>query len=195
MNKQDKCRMCRRTGEKLFLKGDKCFGPSCPVEKRPYAPGQAGPKARNKKMSDYSKQLIEKQKARAVYGISENQMRNLFEKARKKRHSTGTELMKMLESRVDNVVYRIGWASSRNQARQFVVHGLVKLNGRKIKSPSIQLLPEDKLEIKKFDGEEKKGLPQWLKVNAKQAEIVAEPALDETMSGINEQLIIEFYSR
>lgn len=195
MQKNDKCRVCRHVGEKLFLKGDKCNSPSCPFEKRPYQPGHTGPRTRAKKLSDYSKQLIEKQKARAIYGVSEKQMANYFAEARKTRHATGTELMKLLESRADNVIYRLGWAESRSDARQIVTHGRIILNSRKIKSPSINLKEGDKLKLDKANKEIKREAPAWLRVKGLEAEVTAQPIVDEALTSIDQQLIIEYYSR
>jgi len=198
MEKLDKCRICRRAGEKLFLKGDKCNLPSCPVTKRPYPPGQTGVKGKMKKTSDYAKQLLEKQKGRAIYGLTEKQMANYFDQARKKRHSTGSELINLLESRVDNVLYRASLASSRNEARQMVVHSNVKVNSRKIKSPSIQLKVGDKVEVdKKLVKEVKREVAPWINIDkgSNVLEIINKPDVEAVTSSINIQLIIEFYSR
>lgn len=198
MEKNDKCRICRRAGEKLFLKGDKCNLPSCPVAKRPYPPGQTGAKGRMRKTSDYAKQLLEKQKARAIYGLTEKQMANYFTKARKKRHSTGEELLTLLETRADNVLYRSALASSRSEARQMVTHGAVSVNSKKIKSPSRQILLGDKLEVKaKLAKDTKREVAAWIK-RAKDAntfEVTALPDVESIGLGVNIQLIIEYYSR
>lgn len=195
MQKNDKCRVCRHVGEKLFLKGDKCNTPACPFEKRPYQPGHLGPKRRPRKLSDYSKQLLEKQKARAIYGIGEKQMANYFAEARKTRQATGEELMKLLESRIDNVVYRLGWAESRADARQTVTHGRIKINGKKIKSPSIIMRVGDKISLDRASKEIKRETPAWLSVKALEAEIKGIPVVDEALTSIDQQLIIEYYSR
>jgi len=198
MQKLDKCRICRRVGEKLFLKGEKCNLPSCPVTKRPYAPGQVGNKRRPRKGSDYSRQLLEKQKARAIYGVTEKQMANYFALARKTRHSTGSELIKLLENRLDNVVYKAGWATSRREARQIVAHGNIAVNGRISKSPSLQTKIIDTLTLKtnkKIDT--KKDVPEFIKYSKdfKEVEIVAEVDTENILSNLDIQLIIEFYSR
>ncbi len=197
MEKLDKCRICRRTGEKLFLKGDKCNLPSCPVTKRPYAPGQAGAKGSRRKASDYAKQLLEKQKARAIYGVTEKQMTNYFDEARKDRHSTGTQLINLLENRLDNVVFRSGWASSRNEARQLVVHGKISVNGKKAKSPSMQIKVGDKIVTSSLLKEGKREIAENIKPSkdSKEVEVTGLPDTEKVMTAINIQLIIEFYSR
>ena len=198
MEKLDKCRVCRRVGEKLFLKGDKCSLPSCPVAKRPYAPGQTGAKGSRRKASDYSKQLLEKQKARAIYGISEKQMANYFKEARKMRHSTGTELINILESRADNMVYRAGFARSRSEARQMVVHGNIVLNNRKIKSPSLKLKVGDSVKVNlKNLPEVNKEVASWITTKKGSNEFTVNDVavIDNATQAFNIQLIIEFYSR
>lgn len=198
MEKLDKCRICRRVGEKLFLKGDKCSLPSCPVAKRPYPPGQTGAKSQRRKTSDYAKQLLEKQKARAIYGLSEKQMANYFKEARKKRHSTGTELISLLETRADNMVYRAGLARSRSEARQMVVHGNVMVNNRKIQSPSIKLKIGDSVKLnQKAIVETKKEVAPWITVKkgSNEFEITDTANIDNAGLAFNIQLIIEFYSR
>lgn len=193
MEKNANCRICRRSGEKLFLKGEKCNTPKCPFAKRSYAPGQAGPKARMRRGSDYSIQLTEKQKARAIYGVSEKQMVAYYNEARKNRSATGSILMQLLEQRLDNAVFRAGGAPSRDSARQLVVHGNVKLNGGQVKSAGCQVSKGDKIETKTEIG--KKDLPVWLKrINNNEFEIIDTP-IKEEVSLIDEQLIIEFYSR
>ncbi|MBU0466513.1 MAG: 30S ribosomal protein S4 [Nanoarchaeota archaeon] len=198
MQKLDKCRICRRVGEKLFLKGEKCNLPTCPVTKRPYAPGQAGNKRRMRKGSDYSKQLLEKQKARAIYGVTEKQMANYFELARKTRHSTGLELSKLLENRLDSVVYKAGWASSRREARQMVAHGNIAVNGKISKSPSLQTKTADKVTLKGSKKLEiKKDIPEFIKFSKDQREleIITSINVEDILSILDIQLIIEFYSR
>jgi small subunit ribosomal protein S4 len=198
MEKTDKCRLCRRAGEKLFLKGDKCSLPSCPVAKRPYPPGQTGAKGQRRKASDYAKQLLEKQKARAIYRLSEKQMANYFETARKQKLSTGSELLTMLESRADNVVYRAGWASSRSEARQLVAHGNIQVNGKKIQSPSLQTKIGDKFTINtKIKQEGKRAAADWIKMDKsnREFEVINTPDTESVATSINIQLIIEFYSR
>ncbi|MCX6809438.1 MAG: 30S ribosomal protein S4 [Candidatus Berkelbacteria bacterium] len=198
MKKHSNCRICRRVGEKLFLKGEKCNLPNCPVAKRSYAPGQTGAKRNTRRGSDYSVQLLEKQKARAIYGVSEKQMANYFHEARKTKSATGETLMKMLESRLDNVVYRLGWAESRDQARQLVSHGKILLNDKKVKIASLQVKISDKIRTLARDyNENKQEIPNWLKKekNSSEGEVIGEAKLDDTGYAINEQLIIEYYSR
>lgn len=196
MKKFDKCSICRRAGEKLFLKGEKCNLPSCPVTRRSYRPGQHGNKAiKGRKISDYAIQLNEKQKAKAIYGLSESQLRTYFEKARMVKGATGQTLMNLLESRLDNVVYKASPAKSRSEAKQFVSHGNVKVNGKKVKSSSTLVKKGDKIEIKKIEGDAKKDIPDWLKSKNNTIEISGDPTFDHEQSIINEQLIIEYFSR
>jgi small subunit ribosomal protein S4 len=197
MKKNDKCRICRRAGEKLFLKGEKCNTPNCVFAKKSYAPGLGGAKARVRRGSDYSIQLKEKQKARAIYGVSEKQMQNYFAKARKNRSATGENLIQLLEGRIDNVVYRAGWARSRNEARQIVSHSKVSLNGRYVKTPSLQVKISDKIKLNTALDKEtaKKDLPAWISAKSgTEIEVKSLPQKEELLL-INEQLIIEFYSR
>lgn len=193
------CRICRRMGEKLFLKGEKCSLPSCPFNKRSYAPGQGGAKVRRRSRSDYSTQLMEKQKARAIYGLREKQMRKFFEEARKVKGSTGERLVQMLESRIDNIVYKSGWVSSRDKARQVVNHGHISVNGQKVSIPSYIAKPGDKIaQIKVIENETReKDLPVWIKPgkSSKEVEIVRLPLLEELNNAFDVQLITEFYSR
>lgn len=197
MRKTDKCRICRRAGEKLFLKGEKCNTPNCVFAKKSYAPGLQGAKARVRRGSDYSIQLREKQKARAIYGVSEKQMQNYFAQARKNRSATGEILIQLLENRIDNVVYRAGWAKSRTEARQIVSHGNLKLNGVNVKTPSIQLAIGDTLMLKKAPEKEtsKKDIPAWIEQKGSSEIKIKGLAQKDELSLINEQLIIEFYSR
>jgi len=198
MEKSDKCRICRRVGEKLFLKGEKCNSPKCTFTKKSYPPGLGGPKLRMRRGSDYSIQLKEKQKARAIYGVSERQMQNYFNEARKDRSATGAILIQFLERRLDNIVYKAGWARSRNEARQMVSHGKILLNGKKAKTASQIVSIGDKVQTKQFPEKlpTQKDLPNWINLSAdlKECEIKTLPEKDE-LSLINEQLIIEFYSR
>ena len=195
MKKSDNCRMCRASGEKLFLKGEKCNLPTCPFLKRSYAPGQAGAKARPRRGSDYSVQLKEKQKARAIYGVSEKQMANYFKLSRKTKSETGSKLIQILETRLDNVVFRAGWASSRDQARQMVSHGKISLNTKKVNAPSCQVKINDEISAQKA-GEGKTELPKWLKSKSADSVLIsALPTRDDIQEAYNEQLIIEYYSR
>lgn len=200
-----KCRQCRREGEKLFLKGERCESQKCAFLKRSYAPGMHG-QGFNKK-TEYAKQLREKQKAKRIFGLGEKQFTLYNKKASsQKAMTTGDALMTSLEVRIDNVIYRSGFAFSRAQARQFVSHGLCTLNGKKIKTPSIQVKVGDKFEIKaafqKADivtelKKIKAKVPTWLKVNqaTMQGEVVAMPEQKDFEQSVSVQPIIEFYSR
>jgi small subunit ribosomal protein S4 len=196
MRKHPDCRICRKAGEKLFLKGEKCNLPSCPFAKKSYAPGQMGARRKKRQGSDYSVQLIEKQKAKATYGISERQMFNYFKEARKKRASTGEELLRILESRLDNVVYRLGWAESRDKARQMVTHGKILVNGKYVRSPSYKVKVTNKISAVKIELPSTRAeIPDWIKLakGKNEAEIVSSPT-SETVP-FNIQLILEYYSR
>jgi small subunit ribosomal protein S4 len=201
-----KCRLCRREGVKLFLKGEKCSSVKCILEKRNSAPGQHGHvRAR---FSEYRVRLREKQKARRIYGISEVQMENYFDIASKRKGVTGEILLQLLERRLDNTVYRLGFASSRSQARQFVSHGHIMVNGRKVDIPSYLVKPGDKvtLDQKLVSGSfgeiikeriTQAKTPPWLEINPENIEGMVRnlPSRQEIDIPINEQLIVEFYSR
>ncbi len=201
------CRLCRREGQKLFLKGERCYTNKCSVGKRSYAPGQHG-QARNRKASEYGKQLRTKQIARRYYGVLEGQFRHYFEMAEKMQGVTGENLLRILESRLDNVVYRLGFASSRAQARQLVLSGHFQVNGRKVNIPSYLTKPGQTISVK--DGSRQLGLikeiveknsgrtvPKWLEVNreAMEAKIVALPEREDIDLEIEETLIVELYSK
>lgn len=201
-----KCRICRREGCKLFLKGDRCFTGKCAFDRRPLAPGQHG-RAR-KKVSEYATQLREKQKTRRTYGLLERQFHSYFTKADMQKGVTGTNLLVLLECRLDNVVYRLGFANSRNQARQLVRHGLFTLNGHKVNIPSIQLrvgdsveIPEKNRQVKIFaDVQEtigRRGTPNWLEADydAFKGTVKAMPQREDIRTEVNEQLIVELYSK
>ncbi len=202
------CRQCRREGTKLFLKGEKCQGAKCILVKRNYIPGQHG-LSRRSKMSDYSMQLREKQKVKRIYGILERQFRNYFEKADRKEGVTGEYLLQLLETRLDNVVYRLGFASSRKQARQLVSHDHFQVDGKKVNIPSYQVKPGQKISviaesakneklIKAFEEQAKKtDVPDWLKYDPGKltGELIALPVRLELDPEINEQLIVELYSK
>lgn len=194
-----KCRKCRKFGAKLFLKGERCLSPHCAFIKRNYLPGASGPKARPPRKSEYGTQLFEKQKAKAEYGLRERQFANTFNKASKAKTTTGEELLRLLETRLDNVIYRLGWASSRAQARQVVLHGKIKINNRVASIPSMNVKPKDILEPKdkKNIQDIKAVVPAWLKQEGKQlkAEVERLPERTEIDSDLDEQLIIEFYSK
>ena len=204
---EPKCKQCRREGEKLYLKGDKCFTPKCPVSRRPFKPGMHGPTSRTRP-TPYGIQLREKQKAKNTYGILETQFRNYFYKATKQVGNTSNFLVEMLELRLDNVVYRLGLAKSRSSARQFVGHGHVRVNGKKVNIPSYQCRPgevislSDKFAKSKLFSEEtarleKHQAPSWLHLDAaaKTGKVLAKPQGDELKQNFDPKLIVEFYSR
>ncbi len=200
------CRLCRREGEKLFLKGDRCYTEKCGVERRKYGPGQHG--QRRKKLSDYALQLREKQKAKETYGVLEGQFRRYYFAADKKKGVTGSNLLQLLESRLDNVFYRLGFASNRRQARQFVLHGHVTLNGRRVNIPSCLVRAGDEVAVKEASRKnvlieeniskiEHRGVPAWLEVNADafKGKVLHIPAREEIELPVQEQLIVELYSK
>lgn len=217
------CRICRREGEKLFLKGDRCVAisatgnrPKCAIERRGYAPGQHG--QGRKKVSQYGIQLRQKQRLRKMYGIGERQFHNYFVKAEKQKGVLGENFLRILERRLDNIVYRLGFASSRTQARQMVSHGHIRVNGRKVNIPSFLVRIGDEIELKMKERAEDKNqakyknflatvtaqleargrsTPQWLEVDvpAYKGRVVALPAREEIQIPVNEQLVVEYYSR
>ena len=198
------CRLCRREGQKLFLKGERCYGGKCALEKRNYAPGQHG-QAR-KKMSDYGLQLREKQKAKRFYGMQEKQFRNLFAKAAKRAGKTGDNLLILLETRLDNCVYRLGFASSRKEARQLVVHGHFTVNGKKACAPAMELKAGDVIAVKEKSTNSPKfkeikemsiTVPSWMAVDVDKLEgkVVAMPTREEIDTPVAEHLIVELYSK
>ena len=201
------CRLCRREGQKLFLKGDRCYTDKCALERRAYAPGQHG-NARNKKLSEYGIQLREKQKARRYYGVSEKQFSHYFELAEKRQGQAGENLLAILECRLDNVAYRLGFAMSRAEARQLVRHGHFTVNGQKVNIPSYQVKTGDVIELKessrsvdKFKGSleanASRVIPKWLDFDQanKVAKVVAVPAREDIDLPIEEHLIVELYSK
>lgn len=194
-----KCRQCRKFGTKLFLKGARCLLPNCSFTRRNYAPGVQGVKGRMPRRSEYGIQLFEKQKAKAIYGMRERQFAKFFRNAAKSKTATGEQLLRLLEKRFDNVVYRLGWANSRKQARQLVSHQKIKLNDKIVNIPSIILKPKDILESIATDESmlSKSVVPAWLKSDQKklQARVLREPKMEEIESDIDKQLIVEFYSR
>lgn len=202
--------MCRREGEKLFLKGEKCFSPKCPVERRNYPPGEHGRESmyRRRRVSDFQKQLREKQKMRRIYGVLERQFRRYYERALRRRGMTGEALLQQLELRLDNVVYRLGYASSRNQARQLVTHGHFNLNGRRTDVPSTIVRPGDSVAVregsrerpyfKDLDAEaETRSVPKWLErdLGGLSGKVLHMPEREDIDAALNEQLVVEFYSR
>jgi len=206
------CRLCRREGQKLFLKGERCLSPKCPFEKdRGYPPGDHGRMAhfRRRRHSDYSRQLREKQKARRVYGVLERQFRRFFREAERRSGMAGENLLALLESRLDNVVYRAGFASSRSHARQLVQHGHFMVNRRRTTIPSFIVRPEDTVSVRDesrvktyFKGLAQDGLdgskpPNWLSLDPGSwaVRMLMVPARDQIDTVVDEQLIVEFYSR
>jgi small subunit ribosomal protein S4 len=200
------CRLCRREGTKLFLKGDKCYGAKCPVALRPTPPGQHG-RARQRKQSEYGMQLREKQKTKRAYGVLENQFHRYFEKAERQKGITGENLLITLERRLDNVVYRLGFGQSRPQARQMVLHGHIRVNGNKVTIPSYLVDQGDVITIREKSAERDyfkamregtgKVVPKWLTIDAPnlKATVDAMPKREDIDLTIQENLIVELYSR
>ena len=198
------CKLCRREGQKLFLKGERCYSSKCALERRNYAPGQHG-QAR-KKMSDYGIQFREKQKAKRFYGMQETQFRNLYEKAAKKSGKTGENLLILLETRLDNVVFRLGFASSRKEARQLVTHGHFTVNGKKADIPSMELKAGDVIRVKEKSQSSPKfkevkemsiTVPSWMSVEVEKLEgkILTLPTRADIDTPVAEHLIVELYSK
>jgi small subunit ribosomal protein S4 len=201
-----KCRQCRREGGKLFLKGEKCFTDKCPVEKRAYPPGQHG--QRRSRLSEFGAQLREKQKLRRIYGVLERQFRGYYHEADRRRSNTGETLLQLLESRLDNVVYRMGFGASRSEARQLVRHNGVVVNDKRVNIPSFQLRAADtvsvapgareQLRVKAaLESAEQRGFPQWLDVDAKAMKGVFKsvPERTDLPSDIREQFVVALYSK
>ncbi|TEB08256.1 30S ribosomal protein S4 [Pelotomaculum schinkii] len=204
--KDSVCRLCRREGLKLYLKGDRCYTPRCAVDRRAYAPGQHG--QGRKKVSEYGLQLREKQKTRRMYGILEGQFRRYFDRAERQQGVTGENLLRLLERRLDNIIYRLGLGASRNEARQLVRHGHFTVNGRKVNIPSFLVKVGDVIAVrdKSKDSPRIKELmeraadrtpPAWLEYDADPAvgRVVALPARDQIDAPVQEHLIVELYSR
>jgi small subunit ribosomal protein S4 len=202
-----KCRQCRREGEKLFLKGEKCFTDRCAVERRGYAPGQHGQKS-GSRLSDFGKQLREKQKLRRTYGVLERQFRKTYAEAARSKGVTGERLLQLLETRLDNVAYRMGFGASRTEARQVVRHNGILVNGKRVNIPSFQVRPGDVIEVAgpakaqlrikaSSEAAESRGIPEWLEVDAKalKGTFKSLPARTDLPSTVNESLIIELYSK
>ncbi len=200
------CRLCRREGIKLFLKGDRCYGDKCAIERRPYPPGQAGKK--RPRDSEYRVQLREKQKTKRIYGLLEKQFRGYYTLASRQTGITGENLLRILESRLDNVVYRLGFAKSRDEARQIVRHGHIAVNGRRVDIPSYRVRPGDLVAVtsKSKDllviktaiiASEKIEVPGWLEVDMEklQGTIVSLPTREQIDAPVREQLIVELYSK
>ena len=204
------CKLCRREGEKLFLKGSRCLTPKCSFERRSYPPGEHGRdnQFRRGRASDYLLQLREKQKARRIYGVLERQFNRYFRRATQRVGLTGTNLLVILETRLDNVVYRLGWADSRAQARQLVQHGHITINGRKTGVPSALVSAGDVVAIRPEsmrksyfkvlrENLDDRQVPRWLNLDVRNvsAKVVNLPARDDIDVSINEQLVVEYYSR
>jgi len=203
------CKLCRREGEKLLLKGERCFTPKCAMERRAYAPGMHGRQAQfRRKESDYSLQLREKQKARRIYGVLERQFRRYFKEAERRKGLTGVNLLIILESRLDNVVYRLGFADSRAQARQLVRHGHFDVNGRKTNIPSFLVKGGDVIAVRERSRKlayfrdlstvmEHRVVPEWLSLDIPKMEgqVLSFPTREDIDASLNEHLIVEYYSR
>lgn len=199
------CRLCRREGQKLFLKGDRCYSGKCSLDRRGYAPGQHGQS--RKKVSEYGLQLRMKQKARRYYGVLESQFHHYFEMAERKTGVTGENLLRLLESRLDNVVYRMGFASTRAEARQLVSHGAIAVNGNRVNIPSASVKPGDVVSIREKARKQARiaealelaagSMPSWVAVDAKKFEGTFKnlPERQEFDPDVNEQLVVELYSR
>ena len=200
------CRLCRREGIKLFLKGSRCMTEKCAIERRAYPPGQHG--QGRQRVSEYSTQLREKQKLKRIYGVLERQFRDTFSKAERRSGITGENLLRMLERRLDNVVYRLGFAASRKEARLLVTHGHYRVNGRKVNKPSYLVREGDVLEVKErsralvpitaaLEGVEGRGVPAWLDLDKAnwRGNVRGLPTKDEIAMPVNEQLVVDLYSR
>lgn len=206
-NLDPKCRQCRREGEKLFLKGEKCFTDKCAIERRGYAPGQHGQKS-GSRLSDFGKQLRAKQKLRRMYGVLERQFRSIYEAADRRKGVTGENLLQLLESRLDTVAYRMGFGSSRTEARQVVRHNGILVNGKRVNIPSYVVRPGDTIEVVEkarnqlrikgaVDAAGTRGFPEWIEVDMKamKGRFKALPARSDLSSTINESLVVELYSK
>ncbi len=200
------CRLCRREGAKLFLKGDRCYTGKCAIDRRAYAPGQHG--QGRKKVSEYGVQLREKQKAKGIYGILETQFRNYFEKADRQKGITGENLLRLLERRLDNVIFRLGYGSSRNEARQLVRHGHFTVNGHRVNIPSFLVSVDDLVAVAEKskaspklkelnENAQDKTKPAWIEfdANAQTGKVLAFPSREDIDVQLQEHLIVELYSR
>ena len=206
-NLDAKCRQCRREGEKLFLKGEKCFTDKCAIERRSYAPGQHGQKS-GSRLSDFGKQLRAKQKLRRMYGVLERQFRKIYQEADRRKGPTGENLLQVLESRLDTVAYRMGFGSSRTEARQVVRHNAILVNGKRVNIPSYLVRPGDTVEVVAkakdqlrikgaVEAAGTRGFPEWIEVDVKsmKGKFKALPARSDLPSNINESLVVELYSK
>lgn len=200
------CRLCRREGSKLFLKGDRCFSPKCPIEREgAVPPGTHGIKATRRRQSEYGRQLREKQKAKRLYGLREKQFKRYFDQARKEPEATGEVLFQLLESRLDNVLYRLGLAPSRAAARQLVGHGHVEVEGKKVDIPSYQVKPGEAISlspqavkiapVKEHLAKTDIKVPAWLERKATVGRMKRLPKREEIEADLDEQAIVEYYSR
>ena len=201
------CRLCRREGMKLFLKGDRCYTDKCALERRPYPPGQHG-QGRRRKLTGYGEQLREKQKVKRMYGLLERQFKNYYLRAARMKGVTGENLLRLLERRLDNVVFRLGFAVNRADARQLVLHRHVLVNGRRVNIPSYQVRPGDVIEIREqsrslqrvqeaLSAVDRRGVPAWLELDRDnlKGRVVTMPSRDDITMPINEHLIVELYSK
>ena len=206
-NLDAKCRQCRREGEKLFLKGEKCFTDKCAIERRSYAPGQHGQKS-GQRLSGFGQQLREKQKIRRIYDVLERQFRRVYAEAERRKGQTGENMLQLLESRLDTVAYRMGFGASRAESRQVVRHNGVLVNGKRVNIPSYEVRPGDVVELTErakghlrskgaLEAQASRGFPEWLDVDSKAARGVFKslPARTDLPSTINESLVVELYSR
>ncbi len=200
------CRLCRRENLKLFLKGDRCYSDKCAIDRRPYAPGEHGKLRRE--FSEYGNQLREKQKVKRMYGVLEHQFRNYFKKAERKKGITGENLLILLERRLDNVIYRLGFASSRNEARQLVRHSHFLVNDRNVNIPSYLIKPGDVIQLRDnskkisriseaLESAARRGTPQWLELDKAnlRGTVKGLPSREDLTMPIQEQLIVELYSK
>jgi small subunit ribosomal protein S4 len=205
-NTKSVCRLCRRENLKLFLKGERCYTEKCAIDRRNYAPGQHGQSRR--KFSDYGTQLREKQKVKRLYGLLENQFRNTFKEADRQKGITGEILLSLLERRLDNAVYRLGFANSRNEARQLVLHNHFIVNHSRVNIPSYLVKPGDIIELREkskkvvriqeaLEGVARRGIPQWLELDKEQMKgsVKGLPTREEITIPIQEKLIVELYSK
>lgn len=201
------CRLCRREEMKLFLKGDRCYTDKCAFERRSHAPGQHG-QSRRRKTSEYGEQLREKQKVKRMYGLLERQFKNYYLRASRMKGVTGENLLRLLERRLDNVVYRLGFAANRSDARQIVTHRHVEVNGRRVNIPSFLVKPGDVVTVREADrkmarieealaGVDRRGVPSWLELDKDnfQGKVISMPNRQDITMPIREQLIVELYSK
>ncbi|HKJ87383.1 MAG TPA: 30S ribosomal protein S4 [Gammaproteobacteria bacterium] len=201
-----KCRICRREGEKLYLKGEKCYTDKCAIEKRPYPPGEAGQSRR--RQSEFGLQLREKQKVRRTYGLMENQFRRVYKEAARRKGNTGELLLQLLEQRLDNIVFRMGFANSRSESRQAIRHNQILVNGARVNIPSYQVKAGDEIAVAEggrsqgrvqgaAQRAEDLGFPEWLQVDSGnfKGTVKSIPERSELSSSINEHLIVELYSK